>query len=484
VIAFNSFRGRALIVAIAAAILAYPALLFAHARLERSTPAANAHLRAAPGSLALWFSERPELSFTVIQLLDSAGARVSLGAAEKTAGDPSGVIVTIAGELRAGEYTVSWRTAAADGHPSSGRYVFFVDIPPDVPAGVAASSAPTQRPAAPVVPNELVGPAPVIPSTEISAAERWGELVALITVLGVVVFRLLVIPNADWPEAVLSDAIDRARLLGQGALVLAVVTSTARLAAAASLLPIVGGNDIDAALTVMRETTWGHGWFVGGVGMILAAFGLALAKSTEDAWPLAAVGAFAMAVSQGLTGHAVASVVFPSLAVAVDAIHVIALGAWIGGLILVLFAAFPSMTRIPGNQRAAAGHRLVRAYHRVAVVSVALVILSGLANSWLRLSAISDLWSTRYGTLLMVKLGLVAGVAAFGYYHSRRVVPAAWDDSTGDRFRHSASGELVMAALVLAVTALLISTPLPKESQASGPGSMPAAPQPSDSRTP
>src|SRR6478736_3918512 len=53
------------IAAISAAVmvLATPALLFAHARLVRSSPAANAVLDSAPTTLGLWFSERPEPRF-------------------------------------------------------------------------------------------------------------------------------------------------------------------------------------------------------------------------------------------------------------------------------------------------------------------------------------------------------------------------------------------------------------------------------------
>src|SRR5215475_3526850 len=61
-------------------VLATPAILLAHARLVRSSPAANAVLDTAPTALRLWFSERPEPRFTAIQLLDSTGAPVPIGA--------------------------------------------------------------------------------------------------------------------------------------------------------------------------------------------------------------------------------------------------------------------------------------------------------------------------------------------------------------------------------------------------------------------
>src|SRR5215831_8268263 len=101
------------LLAIAVAILGVlltPAILFAHARLVRSDPAADGLLSAAPTSLRLWFSERPELKFTTIALSDSAGTPIQLGAVARIAGDASGLSAAVSTPLANGRYTVSWRT--------------------------------------------------------------------------------------------------------------------------------------------------------------------------------------------------------------------------------------------------------------------------------------------------------------------------------------------------------------------------------------
>ena len=64
---------------VALAVVSTPALLFAHARLLRMVPAANARLAQPPAKLSLWFSERPEPQFTSIQLTDATGAKIPLG---------------------------------------------------------------------------------------------------------------------------------------------------------------------------------------------------------------------------------------------------------------------------------------------------------------------------------------------------------------------------------------------------------------------
>jgi methionine-rich copper-binding protein CopC len=81
-------------------VLATPAVLFAHAHLVRSSPAANAVLDSAPTTLGLWFSERPEPRFTAIQLLDSAGSAILLGPLKSV--EQNGLTLAIARPLTPG----------------------------------------------------------------------------------------------------------------------------------------------------------------------------------------------------------------------------------------------------------------------------------------------------------------------------------------------------------------------------------------------
>src|SRR4029077_19581252 len=88
----NYFRTRVLACVLATlAVLITPVLLFAHARLVRSVPPADGWVNAPPTAIRLWFSEAPELQFTTISLVDSAGAAISLGSPEAIANDAMGV---------------------------------------------------------------------------------------------------------------------------------------------------------------------------------------------------------------------------------------------------------------------------------------------------------------------------------------------------------------------------------------------------------
>lgn len=92
---------------------------------------------------------------------------------------------------------------------------------------------------------------------------------------------------------------------------------------------------------------------------------------------------------------------------------------------------------------------------------VALLLITALIASWLRLSAFSDLWTTAYGSMLFRKIVFVIIALGFGYYHWRFMVKPEWSEATAGRFRRTAISELLTGAIILAFTALLVATALP-----------------------
>jgi putative copper export protein len=49
----------------------------------------------------------------------------------------------------------------------------------------------------------------------------------------------------------------------------------------------------------------------------------------------------------------------------------------------------------------------------------------------------------------------------FGWYHWKRVVSVEWTSDTKPRFQRTATGELIVGAVVVGITAVLVSTTLP-----------------------
>ena len=447
-------RSRVALTMGAIAALAAPALLLAHAHLTRSEPAANERLERAPERITLWFSERPEVRFTSVQLLDSSGASIGLGPVAKVATDPSAVVAEVAAGMRAGRYTVAWQTAASDGHPVKGRYSFFVTTGVDTARVIPNPVAVPDRPA----PNAIV--AGLIARQPLNAAELWALLVAVLTVIGAVAFRGLVLARTTWDAAAVLDGADRARQLARAALALAVIASLTRLAAEASLVP---GSSLGMRTMweVARDTAWGRGWLIGAAGIVMTVVALSAAWRSPLGWMVAAVGVVALAVSQSLTGHAGSENESVALSVVVNVVHLLAAGAWIGGLVAVFLAGLPSLRRVDETQRAALGSSLVRSYHDVALPSVIVVALTGLANSWLRVGGLGALWATTYGRILVAKVALFLVLVGFGYYHWRTIVAPSWKADSAGRFRRTALLELLVGALVLTATALLVSMATP-----------------------
>jgi putative copper export protein len=210
----------------------------------------------------------------------------------------------------------------------------------------------------------------------------------------------------------------------------------------------------------VRDTRWGHGWAIGAGGAVLAYLGLFAGRGLAAGWILAAVGSVLVCLSEALTGHAAASS-RSALAVAVDVTHVLGAGGWVGGLAALLLSVFPAIGSSNGAREQQTGSRLVRAYHASAVECVALVLVSAAIAAWLRLPTAASLWTTTYGRLLVTKFCVVLVILVFGWYHWRGAVTVDWTNRTSDNFRRSAAAELVVGAIVVAITAVLISTPLP-----------------------
>ncbi|MFL5608918.1 MAG: copper resistance CopC/CopD family protein [Gemmatimonadaceae bacterium] len=450
----TSIRLRTLLTASLVTMLAVlvPSSISAHAHLERSEPAADARLSVSPTAIRLWFSEAPELALSTVALLDSVGSPVTLGPVERGADGPRSVRVSVRGALAAGLYRVRWRVAAADGHPSSGAFVFRVLSAAAPPA--AESSVPS------------IGRPPVSAATVHAAAEadalapayvvvRALLFIAMLAVIGAIAFRFAVLSpgNALEPlvRAGLSSSIAARAAFAS---VLLIVLLLAKLVLQARLVA-----SYSAALTGMErvaiDSRWGAAWDTQLAGAVLALAGFVVARRMRAGWSIAAAGAAAIAIGASFSGHAAASEHLPVLGLITDALHVVGAAGWLGTL-LWLVASLPAVST---RDRGVA--TMVNAFSPVALAFAALVTITGVVSAWLRLGALPFLWSSSYGQVLLVKLALLSGVALVGLYNWRRMRPALHTDTVEPRFFRSATTELALGAAVIIVTAVLVATPTP-----------------------
>ncbi len=97
---------------------------FAHAQLEKATPAVGGTV-AGPREIRLEFSEGVEPKFSKISVTGPGGA-VAMGAAKTEAGNPAVLIAPISKPLPAGAYKVHWQAVSVDTHHTQGTFEFTV----------------------------------------------------------------------------------------------------------------------------------------------------------------------------------------------------------------------------------------------------------------------------------------------------------------------------------------------------------------------
>ena len=102
-----------------------PQVVFAHARLVKSQPAAEALLSKPPARITLWFSEPPENNFSTIDLSDAKKKPIALS--PLTAAADQGLTVQITQTLTPGTYRVRYRVLSQDGHVIKASFKFTVN---------------------------------------------------------------------------------------------------------------------------------------------------------------------------------------------------------------------------------------------------------------------------------------------------------------------------------------------------------------------
>jgi copper transport protein len=459
--------------------LAVPTALDAHARLKASNPAAGAQLTTPPTSIRLTFSEEATPGFSAIALSGPAGA-VALGPLTVDSASKLTLVAEVPTSLAAGTYTVSWRAAAADGHPTRGTFTFTV-IAAAAPTAAARTAAPTAPPAvdtthaAPASMPPLGAPALGVDVSSFGyAVVRAVSIAAELGLIGAALFVLLILRRVRAlgvaSDAFAEDAAAGARRLALIATVVLVAAAPARLIAQSLAVFGTAGGIFGGALT---GTPWGRAWILQclaslvALTVVAAARGIALAQ-----WRTAGVSAVAIALAWSLSGHAAATPDYPRLAVVSDVVHVTAAGAWIGTLAMLVGAGIPAALRSAEGARGSNAAALVNAFSPLALFAAAVLVVTGSFAAWDHLGSFAALYRSAYGLALVAKLAAVAIVAGIGAVNWRKLRPRLGSEEAARGIRRSALWELTFAALVIIFTAGLVATPTPDKS---APATTPAA---------
>jgi copper transport protein len=426
----------------AALLLAGPAS--AHATLEQAKPSDGSRLKLAPKTVTLTFDENVGLGTAgYVHVTDKDGNRVDAKAAYHPGGDGQQVADDLRDSLGDGTYTVSWRVVSADSHPVAGTLRFVVGSGPLVATSAGGGGATVDH-----------------------VTSATFEIVRWLSYAGFALLGGSWLLLTVWPAG--RDDVRARRLVGGGWLISVLGGVLALLlqgpyAAGTSLAHVADWSLLDGTL----HSNFGQLLSLRLVllGLVAVLLGRAMQPDAvewiEDGgrwfdgarrvelflWPAAA----AVAATFSGVGHP--DTTNPRwLSIILDALHVLAMSAWLGGLVLLLVAILP-------RQEAEELHAVLPVFSKVAFLAVGTLAITGTYAAWRGIGAWDAVFGTTYGWLVVAKVALFLGLLAVGNLSRRLVLRRATLDGATRRLGRAVTVEAMIGLVVLGFTAVLVSQP-------------------------
>jgi copper transport protein len=498
-----------------ATLILLPGVAYSHAGFERSNPSPNASLPSGkpPSQVTIWFTERVELRFSEIQVLDSRGTRLDADDLRNLSGDPKALAVSLNNNLPDGIYTVQYRNVSAeDGHTTRGSFAFVVGVS-ELPFGAG-----------------LPSPLDIALSSNLNALEnlnfwgvtlRWLNYLAGTLLLGALLYALLVwrvsirlVRNGGRMGPQLPDAnaaglliIRRIVWIGLAGLLIGWIGwflyQTATFSGQ-SLFQVLGigttaGQPGTTALTdFLFASRYGAIWLVR-LGILLIALfywliflrlsskeGGSAKALIEDKplpwWVMAGLSA-GILLTASLNSHSAGVSSLSLVSILADWLHLLSIAAWGGGLVAIvcsLAGAIPRLLPATGDRT-----RLLAAiipfFSQLALFSVTVLVFTGFLNAIFQLNEPSELFTTPYGLSLTAKLALLIPLLILGAYNllvvkprmkalarSKKAGPKEGAGSLeagklGQNFRRVIFVEVGLVIMALLAASLLTSSTPPKD---------------------
>lgn len=300
---------------------------------------------------------------------------------------------------------------------------------------------------------------------ELGAAIRFLHLTASLLLFGTLVFLVWIARPAlarhrQWHTA-------GGRRCGRSNLNLAIAalltTAFTGLAAWALQTAVILGHgdaawDPHALFAVLSDTQYGQVWLLRVLllGLLLAGL-LWLRRSPDTGARALSIVALALAAAQlaalAFAGHAAAGE-GPRLALQLiaDSAHLLAAGAWLGGLPALLMVLRQRALSKP------AVATVVRRYSVLGLITVSVLLLTGLINAWNLVDDIAPLFGTPYGRALLLKIALLLPLLAIAAHNLLRLGPALRKDGAPAARRHlqrNVTAEIGLGLAVLAIVGVL-----------------------------
>jgi len=194
--------------------------------------------------------------------------------------------------------------------------------------------------------------------------------------------------------------------------------------------------------TLLISTRFGQVWLIRlGLATLLA--GLLVRFRPEHGWHSPWQGAIPVSLaacllgSLGWAGHAGATAgLSGDVHVAADVMHLIAAGAWIGGL-LPLALLFVLARQNADDTWAAVACDATRRFSVLGLASVGTLLVTGIANTLFLAGRVPSLVGTDYGRLLLLKIGLFIAMVCIAAVNRLRLTPLLVPQGERDRSRNA-----------------------------------------------
>ena len=326
--------------------------------------------------------------------------------------------------------------------------------------------------------------------TELLAAVRFVHLGAAVVLAGSFLFLALIAQPAWHGQArvaaVRNFCLQQHRRMLRWSLPLLLVSALAALGLQAAIvgdpgarvgIASAGSAGVDLVVPLLTQTLFGQVWLMRMVLLaVIAVVCWPRASGTANSAPSGGFGLIASAcllASIALSGHAAAGEGWErALQVCADVLHLLAAGAWLGGLVplsLLLRHCLRNDVAAPEVIRA-----VTRRYSIMGMVCVGVLLLTGALNAGSLVGGVPQLFGTAYGRLLLLKLALLLpllAIAARNLWWINPGIAAGPQEQAGEfrslsrRLARNALLEAGLGVLILLIAGFLGTTPPARHEQ-------------------
>jgi putative copper export protein/mono/diheme cytochrome c family protein len=202
---------------------------------------------------------------------------------------------------------------------------------------------------------------------------------------------------------------------------------------------------------VLTQTRFGEDWILrAALVVVLAGCLVVQARTCKHAagWVgLLAASAFIASLAWAGHGAATEDVPFDAIHLPADVLHLLAAGAWIGGL-LPLVILLRQAWRDSSPQAVAVARAATLRFSVLGISSVGMLLVTGVVNTWFLAGSVPALLGTLYGQLLLVKIALFAAMIAVASVNQGQLLPCLADVATESGLRLRACGQLCRNASI------------------------------------